>query len=101
MTALRGDLYDALGETVSYVQGGSTFSTVSGILSARRERLTFRAADISTVTPARGDRVTDSDGRIYDYPGPETLETDGISMVVQAEYLAATAEWQIPLRLVP
>lgn len=91
------------GETVTYARP-STSKSVS--LAARfnldRNEVSVKASALIlnslVVEPARGDTVTDSAGRAYWYPGPETVEVQGVQVVVASQYVANSAEWRIPVR---
>lgn len=98
---LRQAAVASLGETITYTQCGTSLSLVALVTAERREdgEATGRyfarrrrwniAADEMALTPQRGDRITDAEGRVWEVTGdpeePISYELAGCLIVWTVE----------------
>ena len=104
MAQAQGPLNAAFGATITYARAGeSDLTGLTARFSSERDEVSLAASDIDfgagAVAPARGDTITDADGNAYCYPGPESVEVDGVRVELSTQYLPNTARYRIPIRL--
>lgn len=93
----------AFGVAITYARSGESDLTITARFSPERDEVSLAAADLDfgagEVAPARGDLITDEANRVYIYPGPESVNVDGVSVEISTQYLPDSQRYRIPIRL--